>query len=398
MTCLSESGTIRSSANCDTDGSDDGAAYYGVHWAIPTNWTSADYDDSDWPDATTYTNITIGVDNKQAYTNFTDIFDDSSDDAEFIWSTNVILDNEVIVRYTVQGDGSTGTGTDSDRYNSAVFSEVTLSSDIAYGANTSQAGVNTTLLLDIYEPTGDTETSRPLVILAHGGGFTGGSKTNSTMVETAEYLAQSGYVVASIDYCLIDANTSTAFYQGVIDAVHDMKAAIRYFRKDIVEGNTYNLNASNIFIGGSSAGAVTSVQTAYINTIEEVEAVDASFAALFTASGGIEGTSGNTDYSSDFKAVINISGSLFSLDLMETSNPPIVSVHGDADETIPIGFGDNAGTGVSLYGSSSIHEQADAIGLSNSLTIISGGDHFSYSSCDDSVCKAAIRSFLFSLL
>jgi hypothetical protein len=41
------------------------------------------------------------VDNKPAYTNFTTIFDDVSNDAQFIWSKNVILDNEVIVRKTV---------------------------------------------------------------------------------------------------------------------------------------------------------------------------------------------------------------------------------------------------------------------------------------------------------
>ncbi len=50
-----------------------------------------------WPNATEFTNAVIGVDNKPAYTNFTDIFDNSANDAKFIWSTNVILDNEVIV-------------------------------------------------------------------------------------------------------------------------------------------------------------------------------------------------------------------------------------------------------------------------------------------------------------
>ncbi len=35
-------------------------------------------------------------------TNFTNIFDDANNDAQFIWSTNVILGNEVIVRKVVQ--------------------------------------------------------------------------------------------------------------------------------------------------------------------------------------------------------------------------------------------------------------------------------------------------------
>ncbi len=102
LSCLSENGTERLSANCDATDSNEGSSYYAVHWAVPDNWTSETFDDSAWPSATTYTNNTIGVDNKSAYTNFTDIFDASGNDAQFIWSTNVVLDNEVIVRKTIQ--------------------------------------------------------------------------------------------------------------------------------------------------------------------------------------------------------------------------------------------------------------------------------------------------------
>ncbi|WKN42752.1 hypothetical protein [Tunicatimonas pelagia] len=100
--CPSESGTTRSSANCDTDSENDGSSFYALHWEIPETWMNEDFDDADWPNATTYTNETIVVNNKPSYMSFTDVFDDTEDDAEFIWSTNVILDNEVIVRYTVE--------------------------------------------------------------------------------------------------------------------------------------------------------------------------------------------------------------------------------------------------------------------------------------------------------
>ncbi|MEM7373232.1 MAG: hypothetical protein AAF587_31700 [Bacteroidota bacterium] len=102
LNCLTEQEGIRASTSCDTEGSDDGASYFAVHWPLPLGWNGVDFDDSEWPYATTYSNATIGVDNKQAYTRFTDIFDNSTQDASFIWSTNVILDNEVLVRYTVQ--------------------------------------------------------------------------------------------------------------------------------------------------------------------------------------------------------------------------------------------------------------------------------------------------------
>jgi hypothetical protein len=101
LTCPTESGTSRLSANCSTADSNSGTNYYALHWARPANWTTASFDDSTWPNATTYTNATIGVDNKPAYSNFINIFDDVTNDAQFIWSTNVILDNEVIVRKTV---------------------------------------------------------------------------------------------------------------------------------------------------------------------------------------------------------------------------------------------------------------------------------------------------------
>ncbi|MEI7802798.1 MAG: T9SS type A sorting domain-containing protein [Bacteroidota bacterium] len=99
--CPTENGLLRLSNNCGTQDSNNGTSYYGLHWSIPSNWMNSSFDDSSWPSATTYTNDVVGVNNKPAYTNFTNIFDAPSNDAQFIWSTNLILDNEVIVRCTV---------------------------------------------------------------------------------------------------------------------------------------------------------------------------------------------------------------------------------------------------------------------------------------------------------
>ncbi len=100
LSCLSEIGEKRISSNCSTDGVNDGTAFYGIHWKIPENSFNAAFDDSQWPNATTYTEEVIGVNNKKAYMNFIEKF--SGAGAEFIWSTNVVLDNEVIVRYNVE--------------------------------------------------------------------------------------------------------------------------------------------------------------------------------------------------------------------------------------------------------------------------------------------------------
>jgi|GEM_PF-1353326 hypothetical protein len=101
LSCLSESGNQRLSGNCDTQDGTDGSSWYGVHWPRPASWNAADFDASVWPAALEYTNAEIGVNNKPAYTNFTEVFDQAGEDAVFIWSSNVILDNEVLVYSTV---------------------------------------------------------------------------------------------------------------------------------------------------------------------------------------------------------------------------------------------------------------------------------------------------------
>ncbi len=102
FSCVTENGTTRISSNCNTSDVRNGAGYAALHWQVPTDWMNTTFNDSSWPNASIYSNSTIGVDGKSAFTKFTDIFDDANADAQFIWSTNVILDNEVIVRKIVK--------------------------------------------------------------------------------------------------------------------------------------------------------------------------------------------------------------------------------------------------------------------------------------------------------
>ena len=95
-------GQTRDSSACDVSGSSDGTANSGAHWSIPDNWVATGFNDTAWPMATTYTNQTVGVDNKAAYMNFSGIFDTPGADARFIWSSNLILDNLVLVRKTIR--------------------------------------------------------------------------------------------------------------------------------------------------------------------------------------------------------------------------------------------------------------------------------------------------------
>src|SRR6185436_6326135 len=54
------------------------------------------------------------------------------------------------------------------RYRDAIFANVTLTSNVTYGSAVNNSGQTVTLLLDVYEPTGDAITARPAIIWVHG--------------------------------------------------------------------------------------------------------------------------------------------------------------------------------------------------------------------------------------
>lgn len=99
--CLDLSGPVRDSSKCEILRSNDGTDYSAAHWLLPDDWTAPEFDDSDWPNAVAYSNDTVGVNNKPAFENFPDLFDRNGADAQFIWSSNLVLDNLVLLRRTL---------------------------------------------------------------------------------------------------------------------------------------------------------------------------------------------------------------------------------------------------------------------------------------------------------
>jgi len=100
--CLVIDGQNRDSSACDEAGVDDASEFFAAHWAVPEGWMEPSFDDSNWPAAITYSNETVGVNNKKAFTNFVDVFDMPGADAQFIWSSNLVLDNLVLLRTTLR--------------------------------------------------------------------------------------------------------------------------------------------------------------------------------------------------------------------------------------------------------------------------------------------------------
>ena len=77
---------------------------FGIHYEIPNNWNSVGFNDNAWPLAHEYTPATVGV-NFPAYNNFTSIWNAG----KFIWSSNLVLDNIVLIRKVVSATAAINT-------------------------------------------------------------------------------------------------------------------------------------------------------------------------------------------------------------------------------------------------------------------------------------------------
>ncbi|GAB3894723.1 hypothetical protein GCM10028803_10120 [Larkinella knui] len=276
---------------------------------------------------------------------------------------------------------------DAQRYSTAIFSSVTVTTGVKYGQNTTVGGVTKNLLTDIYQPVGDASVRRPLVILAFGGSFLGGQRTD--MDSYARKFAQKGYVVATIDYRLYDGFllnylNELVFMDEVVKAVSDMKAAVRFFRKDASTINTYGIEPNYIIIGGYSAGAITALHAGYVDAAE----IPANLAPVFAANGGINGNTDDpansaTAYSSEVQGVWSLSGAINSKNYIDACDPPLFMVHGDQDAVVPYGSGFLTSPSqipfviniTAVDGSSVLATQATAVGVPNQLYTVAGGGH-----------------------
>jgi para-nitrobenzyl esterase len=261
-----------------------------------------------------------------------------------------------------------------------VYTAYTLTNGISYGSATTYTNGTQNLTLDFYEPTADTAKARPLIIWAHGGNFISGTSQDSDVVQLSRSLTKKGFVCASINYRLGFYPLDSVHAIGaVVRAVQDMKAAIRFFYKDRATTNAYKIDTNNIFIAGSSAGAITALHVAYLDKPCEIQPyIDANTLATM---GGLDGTSGNPGYSIKTKGVISLCGALAQYGWLEAGNEPLCSMHGTADATVIYGRGLVAPYGIKLMyldGSRMIYKQAQAVSVSNNFYTWYNAGHVPY--------------------
>lgn len=212
--------------------------------------------------------------------------------------------------------------------------------------------------LDLYQPIdADNRKLHPLLVLIHGGAFYAGDKSDTGFPEMAEYFAQRGYVVASINYRLGFWPWCNSVDRAGFHAVQDANAAVRFLLNNKEE---YRIDTANIFVAGSSAGAVTALNLAfmreenrpestYSSTSERFKQVfgwvieflgwDPSIARIFDLDsdlGVINSINPKMQTPFRVKAVVNMWGAVHDLSMLNNSrNTAILSFHGDADQVLP---------------------------------------------------------------
>jgi acetyl esterase/lipase len=142
------------------------------------------------------------------------------------------------------------------------FAGVTVTSGVKFADVINYKGVPTELLLDVYQPTGDATSARPVIIWIHGGGFrTDSYRTQGYIVDYSTRFAKRGYVCMSIDYRLrlaADMPTQASEFPALQDAARDANAAISWIKANAA---AYHIDPNLIFVAGGSAGGRTT-QTA----------------------------------------------------------------------------------------------------------------------------------------
>ncbi|MCG1035533.1 carboxylesterase family protein [Polaribacter sargassicola] len=236
------------------------------------------------------------------------------------------------------------------------------------------------LKLDFYKPK-KIKGKVPLLIYVHGGGFSGGSRSDKISKDFAIEMAAHGYAVASISYRLtmkgigFGCTTNAALkIQAFNDVSKDISYAVQYFLK---RNRKFKIDTDKIILVGSSAGAEAVLNLAYVY---ENKILDANF---------------------KFAGIIAMAGATISVDkINEKTAIPTQLFHGIKDNLVPYNVASHHyckkdATGyLPLFGSKAIADKLKSLNKPFYLYSIKEGDH-SWNARPIYQCKNEIIDFLY---
>ena len=223
------------------------------------------------------------------------------------------------------------------------------------------------LKLDFYSAKeNEKDAARPLIILVHGGGFSGGKRDNPLEVQFSQAMAAKGYAVASISYTLTRKGKSTGF--GCNCPSSEKIETFKQTTEDILKATNlliaeskFAFDRSKIVLTGSSAGAEGVLNTAYMSSHPD-------FKELGTYP--------------KYAAVVSLAGAVVDARYITRNNAiPALFIHGDADNLVPYAsqphhFCSSETPGfLPLDGDAFIAERLKKLDASYMLLTAEGGNH-----------------------
>jgi acetyl esterase/lipase len=237
-------------------------------------------------------------------------------------------------------------------------------------------------------------TPRPTVIFIHGGGWVGGSK-EASMLAVLPYLAM-GFAAVNVEYRL--AQTAPA-----PSGVEDCRCALKWV---IANAKTHGFDTSKVVVTGQSAGGHLALMTGMLGHA-------AGFDDRCPTLGGPPNNVPIED-NPKVAAVVNWYGITDVLDIIQGPNargygvrwfagvdnkaalaarvspltyvrpglPPIITIHGDADPTVPYAQAER------------LRDALTKAGVANQLVTIPQGGHGNFVAPERDRAWTAIRAFL----
>ena len=237
--------------------------------------------------------------------------------------------------------------------------------------------------LDVYQSR-EATTPNPTLVYFHGGGWTGGSKEGSSL--TFLPFLDMGWNVVNVEYRLAKISLAPA-------AVQDGLCALRWV---IRNAKDYNVDTNRLVTMGNSAGGHLALTTGMVPASAGLDrqcpgTEDLKVAAIINWYGItdvnelLDGPNTRVYAVTWLAAMMNrdeVAKRVSPLTYVRAGLPPIISIQGDADPTVP--YSQNV----------RLHQALEKVGVRNQLVTIPGGKHGGFSDAEMVKAYDAIRAFL----
>lgn len=191
-------------------------------------------------------------------------------------------------------------------------------------------------VLDVFIPEGGNGGKRPGVLVIHGGGWTGGTKEGQWENFVRRYL-EKGFVVANVEYRLAKAATAPA-------AVEDSLKAAAWFSRN---ASKYGVDSKRIIVTGGSAGGHLSLmvgmtpRSAKLGKPAKIAAV-VNFYGITDVGDQLGGPNMRqyaVTWVPESGGRMELARRVSPMTYVRRGVPPILTLHGDADQTVPYEHG-----------------------------------------------------------